>query len=109
MMARRRVPNGPDYEQEAERQWFWIEEQLRDSVYALLFYTHNLLFRADYLFVVGHYSIFSIASSGNTQCLLDKLDPLLRKYQVSAYLSGHENNLQVTFLDLITIFIVFPS
>lgn len=57
-------------------------------------------FRADYLFVVGHYSIFSIASSGNVKCLLDRLDPLLRRYQVSAYFSSHDNNIQV-YIDVV--------
>lgn len=35
MMARRRNPNGPDNEEEAERQWIWIENQLKNSMYVL--------------------------------------------------------------------------
>lgn len=87
ILARRRVPNKPDpqWEDEAQRQLVWIEEQLRES-------------SADFLFVVGHYPIYSIASTGNVQCLVDKLDPLLRRYQVSSYISGHDHNIQVEFL-----------
>jgi tartrate-resistant acid phosphatase type 5 len=56
----------------------YIEEKLKNS-------------SADYLLVAGHYPIFSACSNGNTKVLIDKLDPLLKKYDVSAYLSGHEH------------------
>ncbi|KAI6195474.1 Tartrate-resistant acid phosphatase type 5 [Aphelenchoides besseyi] len=88
LFARRRVPNRPDqkWTNEAERQWKWIDQQLRDSV-------------ADYLFVVGYYPIYSITFNGNTQCLVEKLDPMLRKYQVSAYISGYDHNIQFFRVD----------
>lgn len=46
---------------------------------------------ADYLLVAGHYPIYSPCSHGNTYELIDKLDPLLREYGVTAYISGHEH------------------
>ena len=46
---------------------------------------------ADYLLVAGHYPVFSACSNGNTQVLIEKLDPLMKRYGVTAYLSGHEH------------------
>ncbi|ETN81830.1 hypothetical protein NECAME_00180 [Necator americanus] len=74
-------PQGPSDTKKAEEQWQWIEQMLSSS-------------RADYLFVAGHYPIHSIASHGPTQCLVDRLDPLLRTYNVSAYFAGHDHTLQ---------------
>ncbi|CAD5207403.1 unnamed protein product [Bursaphelenchus okinawaensis] len=88
IMHRKKIPNKPDPEwaTEAVAQWKWIEEQLGSS-------------RADYLFVVGHYPIYSISSHGPAKCLIDKLDPLLRKYHVSAYFAGHDHTIQFFRVD----------
>lgn len=56
-------------------------------------------FRADFLFVSGHYPIYSTCEHGPFECLINKLDPLLRHYNVNAYFSGHDHNLQVKFLN----------
>ena len=63
----------------ADKTLRWIEEALRTSS------------DADYLLVSGHYPIYSACSHGSTPHLIRDLDPLLRKYQVTAYLSGHEH------------------
>uniref|UniRef100_A0A915L500 Calcineurin-like phosphoesterase domain-containing protein n=1 Tax=Romanomermis culicivorax TaxID=13658 RepID=A0A915L500_ROMCU len=65
-----------------EVHWKWIENQLNKS-------------KAHYIFVSGHNPVYSIGSHGPTKCLIDKLKPMLEKYHVAAYFSGHDHNLQV--------------
>jgi tartrate-resistant acid phosphatase type 5 len=47
--------------------------------------------RAAYSIVAGHYPIWSPCSHGNTQWAIDALMPLLVRYNVTAYLSGHDH------------------
>ena len=56
----------------------WIEAALEKS-------------DADYILVAGHYGIYSPCSHGNNPHLVKTLDPLLIKYGVTAYLSGHDH------------------
>ncbi|XP_031558063.1 tartrate-resistant acid phosphatase type 5-like [Actinia tenebrosa] len=65
----------------ASEQLKWIVKTLEDS-------------NADYLIVGGHHPIFSAGFHGNSDCLLSSLKPLLEKYDVTAYISGHDHNLQ---------------
>ncbi len=55
--------------------------------------------RAPYLLVSGHYPVYSVAEHGPTQCLIDRLRPLLHQYKATAYICGHDHNLQVKNLD----------
>ncbi|XGW26008.1 hypothetical protein V3C99_006985 [Haemonchus contortus] len=74
-------PEGPSDVEKAEKQWKWIAKNLNSS-------------RADYLFVAGHYPIHSASSHGPTRCLQERLDPLLKATNVSAYFAGHDHTLQ---------------
>merc|ERR1712110_175780 len=64
----------------AEQQWAWLEGKLNAS-------------KADYLWVTGHYPIWSVGSDGSTQCLISRLQPLLQQYGAH-YISGHDHNLE---------------
>jgi tartrate-resistant acid phosphatase type 5 len=65
----------------AESQLAWLEAGLKAST-------------ADWIFVMGHYPVFSVAEHGPTALLVAGLQPLLVKYGVAAYFCGHEHNLQ---------------
>ncbi|VDO42430.1 unnamed protein product [Onchocerca flexuosa] len=65
-------PNTPKDPVAAKTQLDWIEQQLNSS-------------RADYLFIVGHYPLYSISEHGSMNCLIEKVKPLLEKYRATAY------------------------
>ena len=59
--------------------------------------THfELNFRADYLLVAGHHPVLSAGVHGSTPYLVSKLKPMLEENDVTAYLSGHDHNLQAS-------------
>jgi len=66
---------------DAKTQRAWIENTLATS-------------KADWLVVVGHYPVYSIAEHGPTPLLVSDLRPMLLKYNVDAYFSGHDHSLQ---------------
>ncbi|XP_054459861.1 tartrate-resistant acid phosphatase type 5a isoform X2 [Anoplopoma fimbria] len=74
-------PRGPLREVDANRQLTWLQERLARS-------------KADFLLVAGHYPVWSVSEHGPTECLLQRLRPLLIKYKATAYLCGHDHNLQ---------------
>ncbi|KAM4038257.1 tartrate-resistant acid phosphatase type 5 isoform 1-T1 [Anomaloglossus baeobatrachus] len=65
----------------AEKQLNWLVEKLQTS-------------KDEYLLVAGHYPVWSIAEHGPTSCLVQHVEPLLKKYRVTAYLCGHDHNMQ---------------
>ncbi|PAA65979.1 hypothetical protein BOX15_Mlig019221g1 [Macrostomum lignano] len=65
-----------------DKYFSWLEKQLQ------LYYSYP------YLFVAGHHPVWSIGQHGPTSDLVRRLDPLLLKYKVNAYLCGHEHNMQ---------------
>lgn len=74
-------PRGPLSAVDANRQLTWLQERLARS-------------KADFLLLAGHYPVWSVSEHGPTDCLLHRLHPLLIKYKATAYLCGHDHNLQ---------------
>jgi len=62
----------------AQTQYEWLEATLAAST-------------ADFLFVSGHYPIWSVCEHGPTSSLVSYLKPLLEKYRVSVYFAGHDH------------------
>ncbi|KAJ9458764.1 Purple acid phosphatase 7 [Diplonema papillatum] len=71
-------PNGPEDPKLAEAQLSWLEDTLSKST-------------ADYLWVAGHYPILSQCMHGPTPFLLVEVLPMLRKYNASGYIAGHDH------------------
>jgi len=69
---------GPEDESEAEKHMDWILETLATS-------------KAEYLFVVGHYPIYSPCNHGSNEELIRDLKPILEQFQVTAYIAGHDH------------------
>ncbi|KAM9856457.1 tartrate-resistant acid phosphatase type 5a [Aulostomus maculatus] len=74
-------PRGPLCAVAANRQLTWLQERMAHS-------------KADFLLVAGHYPVWSVSEHGPTECLLQRLLPLLIKHNATAYLCGHDHNLQ---------------
>jgi len=66
----------------------WIESTLQQSVSESV----------EWVIVVGHYPVWSVAEHGSTPSLQKYLKPLLDQYQVGAYICGHDHDLQ--YLDI---------
>jgi len=56
-------------------------------------------FRAEYLIVAGHYPVYSGGVHGSTKCLVNRLQPMLKEYHVSAYFGGHDHSVQVSIYE----------
>jgi hypothetical protein len=69
---------GPLNKQLAQSQWEFIEREIARS-------------EADFLFVAGHYPVYSPCSHGSTRDLYENLQPLLERHQVTAYIAGHDH------------------
>jgi len=95
-------PSGGDYDSEgvwlcsfryealkgerSSEQWSWIENTLQYSS------------EYDWVFVFGHYPIFSTGEHGSTE-KLEPLRQLLERYNVSAYFAGHDHGMQALSLN----------
>lgn len=73
-------PDVKNREMLAEEQWEWLEQELNAS-------------SAHFLWVSGHYPVWSTGIHGSSRCLIDRLLPLLGRYNAQ-YVSGHDHMLE---------------
>jgi tartrate-resistant acid phosphatase type 5 len=69
---------GPASTEDAQSQLEWLEQTLSAS-------------RSKYLVVTGHYPVHSICEHGPTPQLIEDVQPMLEKYNVSAWMNGHDH------------------
>jgi acid phosphatase len=67
--------------QDPEQQLKWIDSILSNST-------------AKWKIVVGHHPVYTGGEHGNSKDLIEKLEPLLEKYNVDMYLAGHDHDMQ---------------
>ncbi len=67
--------------QDTDTQLKWIDSVLASS-------------NAKWKIVAGHHPVYSGGEHGNTNELVEKLEPLLEKYGVNMYLAGHDHDIQ---------------
>lgn len=60
----------------------WLQNQLSNS-------------KTNWKIVYGHHPVFSSGSHGNTKSLEQHILPLLQKYKVDFYISGHDHDLEL--------------
>jgi tartrate-resistant acid phosphatase type 5 len=69
-------------EQDATEQLRWLEGELKKPR------------TTPFLIVMGHHPVYSDGPHGDHPVLIRDWDPIFRKYNVSAYLAGHDHDLQ---------------
>jgi hypothetical protein len=82
--AEKQVQLPPDVAAAKREQYAWLEATLRASAAR----------GSDWRIVVGHHPIFSSGEHGDTPELVEELLPLLDRYGVDMYLSGHDHTMQ---------------
>lgn len=88
--------NGDDGRGEQPR-FETVEDELRSADYFSDFEKRLASVSASpvpYIIVSGHHEVWSAGEVGPITCLVDRLRPLLHKYNVSAYFCGHDHNMQ---------------
>lgn len=75
----------------AESQWGWLEDQLKSS-------------DADFLWVAGHYPIYSAGNDGTNHLLVKRLLPMLKQYGAH-YICGHDHMLEHLSYDGVEMFL----
>ena len=69
------------------KEWEWVESKINNS-------------NADFLFIAGHYPVYSVGTHGTTLILEDKLNPILLDNNVQFYISGHDHTLEYISNDI---------
>lgn len=69
---------GPLDEIAANQQYAWLKHTLKQSA-------------ADYIWVGGHYPVWSVCNHGPTAQLVKDVKPLLEKHGVTGYIAGHDH------------------
>jgi len=71
-------PTGPLNQIVADVQYAWLKSTLEEST-------------ADYIWVGGHYPVWSVCSHGPTAKLVQDVKPLLEMHDVTGYIAGHDH------------------
>ena len=67
-----------------KKQLDWLEAQLRETRQA-----------SWPRVVIGHHTLVSYSNHGFTDYMVSEFEPLFSKYQIAAYICGHDHNMQV--------------
>ena len=79
---------------------FYNNQDIQRSLYDLeQMLIHAKQLKCKWIFVYGHYHLFSNGYYGNYKLMIQRVLPLLRKYRVAVYFSGHEHNFQLLKYD----------
>jgi hypothetical protein len=85
----------PEEAVEAENQWDWLNDEMNAST-------------ADFLWVAGHYPVYSAGSDGTTPQLVSRLLPMLKSHSAH-YISGHDHMHEHILIDSVNMFVTGPG